>query len=86
MLLTPLHTLRNSLSLTIFVSSQNLSIVEDNELKENYVRSPWVIIAENVQQDLLSSFEVLKNEMNSEGLEKVKPTLVARLGKILFHG
>lgn len=50
------------------------------------MRSPWVIIAENVQQDLLSSFEVLKNEMNSEGLEKVKPILVARLGKILFHG
>ncbi|KAJ9131948.1 hypothetical protein P3X46_034848 [Hevea brasiliensis] len=59
---------------------------ENNELKENYVRSPWVTIAENVQPDLLSSFKNLKNEMDSQGLEKVKPTLVARFGKILFHG
>ncbi|XP_075643633.1 uncharacterized protein LOC142614872 isoform X2 [Castanea sativa] len=47
------------------------------------VRSPWVYIAENVVSDLLSSFENVKNEILD--LEDVKPKLVARFGKILFH-
>ncbi|XP_037493899.1 uncharacterized protein LOC119369057 isoform X2 [Jatropha curcas] len=64
------------------------SIVPDEyyEVRENYLTSPWVTIAENVQQDLLTSFEMLKNEMDYPGLEIVKPTLVARFCKILFHG
>jgi hypothetical protein len=28
----------------------------------------------------------LRNEMDDQGSERVKPTLVARLGKFLFHG
>ncbi|KAJ9131945.1 hypothetical protein P3X46_034845 [Hevea brasiliensis] len=64
----------------------SIATEENNELKENYVRSPWVTIAESVQRDLLTSFEILKNEMDSQGLEKVKPTLVARFGKIVFYG
>ncbi|XP_037493901.1 uncharacterized protein LOC105647792 isoform X2 [Jatropha curcas] len=56
------------------------------EVRENYLTSPWVTIAEKVQQDLLTSFEILKNEMDYPGLEIVKPTLVARFCKILFHG
>ncbi|XP_034911685.1 uncharacterized protein [Populus alba] len=59
---------------------------EDSKPERNGSRSPWEIIAENVQQELLSSFEILKNEMDDQGSEKVKPTLVARLGKFLFHG
>ncbi|XP_030965880.1 uncharacterized protein LOC115986748 [Quercus lobata] len=47
------------------------------------VRSPWVYIAENVVSDLLSSFENVKNEKLD--LKDVKPKLVARFGKILFH-
>uniref|UniRef100_A0A7N2LAV7 DUF7903 domain-containing protein n=1 Tax=Quercus lobata TaxID=97700 RepID=A0A7N2LAV7_QUELO len=47
------------------------------------VRSPWVYIAENVVSDLLSSFENVRNEKLD--LEDVKPKLVARFGKILFH-
>ncbi|XP_075644125.1 uncharacterized protein LOC142615274 [Castanea sativa] len=47
------------------------------------VRSPWVYIAENVVSDLLSSFENVKDEKLD--LEDVKPKLVARFGKILFH-
>ncbi|KAK4594865.1 hypothetical protein RGQ29_018552 [Quercus rubra] len=46
-------------------------------------RSPWVYIAENVVSDLLSSFENVKDEKLD--LEDVKPKLVARFGKILFH-
>ncbi|KAL4598031.1 hypothetical protein ACB092_11G030000 [Castanea dentata] len=47
------------------------------------VRSPWVYIAENVMSNLLSSFENVRNEKLD--LEDVKPKLVARFGKILFH-
>ncbi|KAK7843411.1 uncharacterized protein LOC136070145 [Quercus suber] len=47
------------------------------------VSSPWVYIAENVVSDLLSSFENVKNEKLD--LKDVKPKLVARFGKILFH-
>ena len=40
-------------------------------------------IAENVVSNLLSSFENVRNEKLA--LEDVKPKLVARFGKILFH-
>ncbi|KAJ6858331.1 hypothetical protein NC652_040797 [Populus alba x Populus x berolinensis] len=59
---------------------------EDSKLERNCSRSPWEVIAEEVQQELLSSFEILRNEMDDQGSERVKPTLVARLGKFLFHG
>ncbi|XP_015578691.2 uncharacterized protein LOC8277126 isoform X1 [Ricinus communis] len=62
------------------------SFVDNSELRENCLRTPWLIIAENIQQDLLSSFEILRKEMHYHGLEKVKPILVARFGKICFHG
>lgn len=62
------------------------NIVENTELGEDDLRSPGAIIAENVRQDLLTSFDRLRNEMHLEDLELVKPTLVARFGKILFHG
>ncbi|XP_034911698.2 uncharacterized protein [Populus alba] len=59
---------------------------EDIKLERTCSRSPWEIIAENVQQELLSSFEILRNEMDDQGSEKIKPELVARLGKIAFSG
>ncbi|KAJ6858323.1 hypothetical protein NC652_040790 [Populus alba x Populus x berolinensis] len=59
---------------------------EDSKLERTCSRSPWEIIAENVQQELLSSFEILRNEMDDQGSEKIKPELVARLGKIAFRG
>ncbi|XP_054817021.1 uncharacterized protein LOC129316635 [Prosopis cineraria] len=49
-------------------------------------RSPAEIIAENVLQDLLSSFENVRSQMQVPPSEEVKPTLVARFGKVLFHG
>lgn len=48
-------------------------------------KSPWVSIAENVLEDLLSSFENVKNDMKCPKLEQVKPSLVARVGKVLFQ-
>lgn len=48
-------------------------------------KSPWVYIAKNVVEDLLVSFENVKEEVKSPKLEGLKPALVARVGKILFH-
>ncbi|KAJ6296664.1 hypothetical protein OIU78_022395 [Salix suchowensis] len=59
---------------------------EDSKLERNCSKNPWEIIAENVHQELVSSFEILRNEMDDQGSEKIKPTLVARLGKVLFRG
>ncbi|KAJ6349419.1 hypothetical protein OIU77_006907 [Salix suchowensis] len=59
---------------------------EDSKLERTCSISPWEIIAENIQQELFFSFDFLKNEMDDQGSEKMKPTLVARLGKFLFHG
>ncbi|KAJ6858326.1 hypothetical protein NC652_040792 [Populus alba x Populus x berolinensis] len=59
---------------------------EDSKLERTCSRSPWEIIAENVQKELLSSFEILRNEMDDQGSEKLKPELVARMGKIAFRG
>ncbi|CAK7341303.1 unnamed protein product [Dovyalis caffra] len=65
----------------------NSPVTEENsEPERNWSRSPWEIIAEKVKKELLSSFENLKSETDCQSLEKVKPTLVARLGKFLFHG
>ncbi|KAJ6854810.1 hypothetical protein NC651_039692 [Populus alba x Populus x berolinensis] len=65
---------------------QASSFIEDSKLERTCSRSPWEIIAENVQQELLSSFEILRNEMDDQGSEKLKPELVARMGKIAFRG
>ncbi|KAJ6296670.1 hypothetical protein OIU78_022398 [Salix suchowensis] len=59
---------------------------EDSKLERTCSISPWEIIAENIQQELFFSFDFLRNEMDDQGSEKMKPTLVARLGKFLFHG
>lgn len=47
---------------------------------------PWVSLAENVLPNLLSAFENVRSEMVCQKLVNVKPALVARFGKIHFHG
>ncbi|XP_019426693.1 PREDICTED: uncharacterized protein LOC109335084 isoform X2 [Lupinus angustifolius] len=51
-------------------------------------RKPWEVVADKTLQNLIQSFEYVRAEMDVQDLEqeKVKPTFVARLGKILFHG
>ncbi|VFQ78856.1 unnamed protein product [Cuscuta campestris] len=51
-----------------------------------FVELPWDCIVENVKNDLLLSFERVKNEIQENELEEVKPTLVAHVGRVLFHG
>lgn len=50
------------------------------------LKSPWTSIAENVLEDVVSSFHNLKKEFNCENLDELNPQYVVRLGKILFHG
>ncbi|TQD81128.1 hypothetical protein C1H46_033306 [Malus baccata] len=57
---------------------------EGGELKWNSPRSPGVSIAENVLEDLVSSFKHMRNEMNCAQLKEGRPTLLARVGKVLF--
>ncbi|KAJ0046605.1 hypothetical protein Pint_03700 [Pistacia integerrima] len=58
----------------------------NDEVGGNISRRPWEFIAKNAWPDLLASFNNLRNKMECRELEKVKPVLVARFGKILFHG
>ncbi|GMN25920.1 hypothetical protein TIFTF001_001105 [Ficus carica] len=53
---------------------------------ERFWKNPWDYIAENVMKDLLSSFEFVRSEMESQTLEEVRPTLVAVLGEVAFRG
>ncbi|XP_050381172.1 uncharacterized protein LOC126798293 isoform X2 [Argentina anserina] len=56
-----------------------------NAVEGTSPKSPWVYMTENVLEDLLASFENVRMEMKSPTLEYLKPTLVARVGKVLFH-
>ncbi|EXC21749.1 hypothetical protein L484_006463 [Morus notabilis] len=53
---------------------------------ERFSRNPWDFIVDNVMEDLVSSFERVRNEMESQKLEEVRPTLAARFGKVIFRG
>lgn len=61
-----------------------LVLIIGNKEEEEVVTEPWVSIVVNLLPDLLSSVEHVKNEIDQD--ENVKPKLVARLGKVLFHG
>ncbi|CAN6575354.1 unnamed protein product [Malus baccata var. baccata] len=58
---------------------------EGGEVEWNLPRSPWEYITENVLEDLLSAFKHMRNEMKSARPKEVSPTLVARVGKVLFR-
>lgn len=47
---------------------------------------PWMLVVEESLQDLVSASENVKRAMESEDSLIIKPTLVARFGKLLFHG
>lgn len=66
--------------------AKNCIANEDDETGQDHSKKPWVQIAETVMPDLVSSFEVVKSEMEGQSMEEIKPTLVARFGKILFYG
>jgi len=48
---------------------------------------PWRLVANSVMEDLLLSFQKhVKCEMEESNMEELKLNLVARFGRILFHG
>ncbi|XP_049400769.1 uncharacterized protein LOC125864744 [Solanum stenotomum] len=53
-----------------------------NELMDE----PWRLVANSVMEDLLLSFQHVKCEMEESNMEELKLNLVARFGRILFHG
>ncbi|XP_044481787.1 uncharacterized protein LOC123208379 [Mangifera indica] len=52
----------------------------------NVCRRPWESVAEKVWPDLLSCLENLRKKMKCQDVEEVRPKLVARFGKNVFHG
>lgn len=50
------------------------------------IDKPWLFVAENVKQDLFLSFQHMKREMEETDMAEVKPSVVARFGKVLFYG
>ncbi|XP_038700135.1 uncharacterized protein LOC119997297 [Tripterygium wilfordii] len=59
---------------------------ECNDQRGSILSRPWASISGTVSQDILSTFEIMKNEMDFHELEIMKPVLVAKFGKVLFHG
>ncbi|KAL3523397.1 hypothetical protein ACH5RR_016231 [Cinchona calisaya] len=61
-------------------------IKECSNERSVFMENQWEFVAENVKQDLLSAFRGVENEMKDNCFVEVKPILVARFGRILFHG
>lgn len=57
-----------------------------NEGTNELMDEPWHLVAKSVMKDLLLSFQHVKCEMEQSNMEELKPTLVARFGRILFYG
>ncbi|XP_062084281.1 uncharacterized protein LOC133790611 [Humulus lupulus] len=53
---------------------------------ESFIRRPWEYIADTVLPDLVSSFEDLRREIESQKLVGIKPIIITRFGKVLFSG
>ncbi|XP_069152865.1 uncharacterized protein [Solanum lycopersicum] len=69
-------------SLSLVSAHQGCSEGTKNEL----IETPWLLIAANVKKDLLLSFQHMKREMDEADMAQVKPSVVARFGKVLFYG
>ncbi|KAL3830682.1 hypothetical protein ACJIZ3_019484 [Penstemon smallii] len=54
--------------------------------KNDYMENPWLYVAKTLKQDLLFSFQEVNKLMKGFEFGEIKPSLVARFGKILFHG
>ncbi|XP_015159158.1 uncharacterized protein [Solanum tuberosum] len=70
---------------------QPLSLVPTHQgcsegIKNELIETPWILIAANVKKDLLLSFQHMKREMEEADMAQVKPSIVARFGKVLFYG
>ncbi|KAK3441912.1 hypothetical protein EUGRSUZ_B02178 [Eucalyptus grandis] len=66
--------------------TKSCTVKDDDETGRDNRKKPWEHIAETVMQDLLCSFEVLRSEIKDQSMGEIKPTMVARFGKVLFRG
>lgn len=62
-----------------------LSEQEHDDVKSCHLKSPWASVVESTHSDLLSIFHNVRDEMENEGSEEIKPAIVARFGKVLFQ-
>ncbi|XXG50304.1 hypothetical protein AAC387_Pa02g4339 [Persea americana] len=58
---------------------------ETSEVTESSSDRPWLSIPEKICLDFETSFQSVMNVMESQESEQVKPSFVARFGKIFFH-
>ncbi|KAK0600374.1 hypothetical protein LWI29_014364 [Acer saccharum] len=69
----------------------NVEIDEEGEAilstpLETISSTPWEFVAVDIWPKLLSAFEIVRDMLESNNeLDEVKPAMVARFGKILFH-
>ncbi|XP_068657485.1 uncharacterized protein [Aristolochia californica] len=59
---------------------------DENEMKRSSIKSPWLSITEEILSDLQTAAQHLRREMDIEDSLLIRPSLVARFGKIFFHG
>lgn len=79
----------NEMSIILFLFNRGyflFFLIECTEERRVFMENPWLFVAENVKQDLLSAFHRVKIEMEDNDFVQVKPVLVARFGRVLFHG
>uniref|UniRef100_A0A7N0ZZ32 DUF7903 domain-containing protein n=1 Tax=Kalanchoe fedtschenkoi TaxID=63787 RepID=A0A7N0ZZ32_KALFE len=74
--------LRNKV-LLILVNSDE---VDDKKRDAPLLKSPWTSIAGNVLEDVLSTYQNLRNECNLQRMDELNPGLVVRFGKYSFTG
>lgn len=58
---------------------------ECTEERRVFLENPWSFVAENVKQDLISALRSVQSEMEDAKSVITKPTLAARVGRILFR-
>ncbi|KAM3356352.1 hypothetical protein P3S68_023066 [Capsicum galapagoense] len=57
-----------------------------NEAINEIIDTTWLLVAANVNEDLLLSFQLVKGEMEEADMAEVKPSVVACFGKVRFYG
>lgn len=57
-----------------------------SEGRKELMDEPWLLVVKSVMKDLVLSFQHVKCEMKESNMGVLKPTLVARFGRILFYG
>ncbi|KAL3750448.1 hypothetical protein ACJRO7_011450 [Eucalyptus globulus] len=68
------------------VLAKSSMVNEDDERGRDHRKEPWVHIAETMMQYLVCSFKALRSEIKDQNLDGIKPTMIARFGKIIFRG